>query len=133
MASRQAALLLFALLFVGTLGHGAIVYPLSRNSIDSDEVNCDRGSDHCSAKATGTGCVNHTHPTEPCKNGQASFWYSQGDVFFASLLPTDRHSLFFFAGCFIGCPECDHKSGRRQTDLCGNGKERTIPDWCVGA
>ena len=33
------------------------------------------------------------------KNGQASFYYSQG--------------------CFIGCPTCDNKSGRRQTDLCG--------------
>ena len=32
-------------------------------------------------------------------------------------------------GCFIGCPECDHKSGRRQTDLCGLGKIATLPDW----
>ena len=24
-------------------------------------------------------------------------------------------------GCFIGCPECDHESGRRQTDLCKLG------------
>ena len=31
-------------------------------------------------------------------------------------------------GCFIGCPECDHESGRRQTDLCGLGKEPTIND-----
>ena len=40
-----------------------------------------------------------------CMNGQASFWYSQG--------------------CFIGCPECDHVSGRRQTDLCRNGMKPT--------
>ena len=39
---------------------------------------------------------------DPCHNGQAPFWYSQG--------------------CFIGCDECDHKSGRRQIDLCGKGK-----------
>jgi hypothetical protein len=31
---------------------------------------------------------------DKCNNGQASFWYSQG--------------------CFIGCPECDNESGRRQ-------------------
>ena len=47
------------------------------------------------------------HPVAPplcrtqCNNGQAAFWYSQG--------------------CFIGCPTCDHMSGRRQTDLCGLG------------
>ena len=29
---------------------------------------------------------------DECQNGQASFWYSQG--------------------CFIGCPTCDHLSGR---------------------
>ena len=48
----------------------------------------------CDAKATATvaskvgvygGCVNATHPGQPCINGQAAFWYSQG--------------------CFIGCPE----------------------------
>ena len=43
-----------------------------------------------------------------CENGQAAFYYSQG--------------------CFIGCPTCDHKSGRRQTDLCGLGKQATLND-----
>jgi hypothetical protein len=43
-----------------------------------------------------------------CFNGQADFWYSQG--------------------CFIGCPECDHMSGRRQVDLCGLGFKATIND-----
>jgi hypothetical protein len=60
-------------------------------------------------EAKGDGCVNHTYPTEPCHNGQASFWYSQG--------------------CFIGCPTCDGLSGRRQTDLCGLGKKATLPDY----
>jgi len=49
-----------------------------------------------------------------CNNGQAGFWYSQG--------------------CFIGCPECDNESGRRQTDLCGSGKKQTLTDpkyWTV--
>lgn len=31
--------------------------------------------------------------------------------------------------CFIGCPECDHLSGRRQTDLCGLGKKATLPQY----
>jgi len=51
---------------------------------------------------------------DKCNNGQASFWYSQG--------------------CFIGCPECDNKSGRRQIDLCGLGKKQTLTDpkyWSV--
>jgi len=81
--------------FVGIVnGHGAIVTPRSRNSIDY-LVNVDEQS-----------CSNVTG--DPCHNGQASFWYSQG--------------------CFIGCPTCDHKSGRRQTDLCGLGKKATIND-----
>lgn len=32
-------------------------------------------------------------------------------------------------GCFIGCPACDHKSGRRQTDLCRLGFNDTLPDY----
>eukprot|EP00039_Didymoeca_costata_P018358 m.333142 g.333142 ORF g.333142 m.333142 type:complete len:370 (+) comp17080_c0_seq1:62-1171(+) len=75
-------------------GHGAIVVPRSRNSIDYLlGINTQR-------------CSNSSG--ENCNNGQASFWYSQG--------------------CFIGCPTCDHKSGRRQTDLCGLGKVATIND-----
>jgi len=51
----------------------------------------------------GNPCSNLTGAA--CTNGQAAFWYSQG--------------------CFIGCPTCDHASGRRQTDLCGNGMKPT--------
>merc|ERR1719174_3022199 len=90
------------------VAHGELVWPTSRNSVDSDEVNCPKG-DNCGAKVKGGGCVNVTHPGEPCLNGQAAFWYSQG--------------------CFIGCPSCDHLSGRRQTDLCGLGKKATLPDY----
>jgi hypothetical protein len=32
------------------------------------------------------------------------------------------------ARSFIGCPTCDHMSGRRQTDLCGLGKVATNND-----
>ena len=54
-------------------------------------------------------CTNITGRTPgDCNNGQAGFYYQQG--------------------CFIGCPECDHVSGRRQIDLCGLGKKATIND-----
>lgn len=51
-------------------------------------------------------CANITG--DKCENGQAAFYYSQG--------------------CFIGCDECDHMSGRRQTDLCKKGKKATVND-----
>lgn len=86
--------------FLGAAGHGAIVSPRSRNSVDYlVGVNVPK------AWPSDRQCVNITGG--PCDNGQAAFWYSQG--------------------CFIGCPECDHLSGRRQVDLCGLGKA-TIND-----
>jgi len=109
----QTALVLGALALLCSVArvnaHGALVYPLSRNSVDANEVGCDAHTDVCTTTAKGVGCVNFTHPGQPCHIGQASFWYSQG--------------------CFIGCPECDHLSGRRQTDLCGLGKKATLPDY----
>lgn len=72
-------------------GHGALVFPRPRNSIDYlknvNEEQCSNITGHA------------------CHDGQAAFWYSQG--------------------CFIGCPTCDHISGRRQTDLCKLGKKAT--------
>eukprot|EP00051_Salpingoeca_urceolata_P026302 m.476804 g.476804 ORF g.476804 m.476804 type:complete len:369 (+) comp20661_c0_seq1:1385-2491(+) len=86
--------LVVALAVVSVHGHGAIVSPRSRNSIDYlANVNTQK-------------CANITGAA--CNNGQAAFWYSQG--------------------CFIGCPTCDHMSGRRQTDLCGLGKKATLND-----
>eukprot|EP00041_Stephanoeca_diplocostata_P018737 m.395630 g.395630 ORF g.395630 m.395630 type:complete len:268 (-) comp21104_c0_seq1:75-878(-) len=77
-------------------GHGAMVSPRSRNSIDYTLG--------IPFKKTSSPCANVTGA--PCNNGQAAFWYSQG--------------------CFIGCPTCDHISGRRQTDLCKLGAKPTI-------
>jgi hypothetical protein len=88
-------------------GHGAMVTPRSRNSIDFDE-----NVSHFPASGGGDNwawCTNMTGA--PCNNGQAAYWYSQG--------------------CFIGCPECDHKSGRRQTDLCGKGFVGMLPDYAI--
>lgn len=84
---------------LGVAGHGAIVTPRSRNSVDylvGVNVPAHWPSDRECTNITGG----------PCNNGQAPFWYSQG--------------------CFIGCPQCDHLSGRRQVDLCGSGMKRSI-------
>ena len=91
-------------LFASAAGHGAIVSPRSRNSVDY-LVGVNTPKDWASNKD----CTNisGTNPGD-CHNGQAGFYYSQG--------------------CFIGCPECDHISGRRQIDLCGLGKEATLND-----
>ena len=48
---------------------------------------------------------------DKCNNGQTAYWYSQG--------------------CFIGCPDCDHVSGRRQTDLCKKGFVGQLPDDAI--
>lgn len=88
------ALVSLSAIVASVYGHGAIVSPRSRNSIDY-LVNVNTQN-----------CANITG--DKCQNGQASFWYSQG--------------------CFIGCPTCDHMSGRRQTDLCGLGKVATLND-----
>jgi len=82
-------------------GHGAIVTPRSRNSIDFQV-----GINSPKHWPSDWECTNVTSNGYGCFNGQAPFYYSQG--------------------CFIGCAECDHTSGRRQIDLCGSGKTRTI-------
>merc|ERR1719272_1476729 len=87
-------------------GHGAMVTPRSRNSIDYDENISHTNSGGGSNWAW---CTNLTGA--PCNNGQSAYWYSQG--------------------CFIGCPECDHKSGRRQTDLCKKGFVGQLPDYAI--
>ena len=89
------------LLAPGADGHGAIVTPRSRNSVDY-LVGVNSPKDWPSDG----GCANITG--DKCMNGQAAFYYSQG--------------------CFIGCDECDHTSGRRQIDLCGKGKVGTLPE-----
>ena len=121
-------------LVVGAAGHGAIVSPRSRNSVDylvgvNTPVVRVSPTPHMPVHpplglplplpptrrsplqdwSSNKDCTNITGKTPgDCHNGQAGFYYSQG--------------------CFIGCPECDHKSGRRQIDLCGKGFKATIND-----
>ena len=90
-----------SLLITACLGHGELVNPLPRNAIDRRLPRSERTPKYPSS------CTNKTGHAA-CDGGQAMYWYSQG--------------------CFIGCPECDHISGRRQVDLCGLGKQPTIND-----
>ena len=87
-------------LVASAAAHGAVVTPRARQSVDYlVEVNVPKDWPQ------DRDCVNITGSR--CDNGQAPFWYSQG--------------------CFIGCPHCDHLSGRRNVDLCGLGKVATLP------
>jgi len=88
----------FTTLFGSAAAHGAMVYPIPRNSIDRQLPLAERTPKHAPS------CTNLTG--ESCDNGQAQYWYSQG--------------------CTIGCPACDSVSGRRQADVCGAGKAPTI-------
>ena len=73
--------------FAGAVhGHGTVVSPRSRNSVDY-LVGVNTPVDWPSNKD----CSNITG--DDCHNGQATFWYSQG--------------------CFIGCDECGCISNRR--------------------
>ena len=122
-----------ALLHALAAGHGAIVTPRSRNSVDW-LVGVNSPKDW----PADWECTNVSSNGFGCYNGQAAFYYSQG--------------------CFIGCKECasaviapafvalelsanqprtqvattcidrrcDHLSGRRQIDLCDSGMTRTI-------
>lgn len=57
----ESVCILFVLV-VSVAGHGALVNPISRNSVDAKEA------DRCA-------CANNT---KSCSNGQACYWYSQG-------------------------------------------------------
>ena len=94
------SLLLYAVCHVE--GHGAMVHPRSRNSIDAFASIPPGGH-------TFAPCTNITG--EACNNGQSAYFYSQG--------------------CFIGCPECDHVSGRRQTDLCKKSFVGQLPTHAI--
>ena len=105
MARGVPATLALSLLPAVVCGHGAIITPRSRNSWDYT-VGVNTPKDWPS----NVDCTNVSgmYPAD-CRNGQAGFYYSQG--------------------CSIGCPQCDHVSGRVQKDICGLGMEATLPDY----
>ena len=117
--------------------------PRSRNSIDWQEGPLKNGG---LGGTTWAWCQNMTG--DKCNNGQTAYWYSQGvSAARESLLrasepprpgtarPALTHSLTCpvvrVTQCFIGCPECDHVSGRRQTDLCKKGFVGQLPDDAI--
>jgi hypothetical protein len=107
MAPPRAVTLLVALLAAlpeRGRGPGQLVTPRPRNSIDFDDPRIP-----AKLRTTWAWCQNITGA--PCNNGQTAYWYSQG--------------------CYIGCAQCDHVSGRRQVDLCGKGLVGMLPDESV--
>jgi hypothetical protein len=103
MAPKIVALLLLLCAAERAASHGAMVHPRSRNSVDAFDALAKK------SPITFAQCVNVSGGS--CTNGQSAFWYSQG--------------------CFIGCPECDHMSGRRQTDLCKLGFVGQLPSEAI--
>jgi hypothetical protein len=99
---------LFLALLPTASGHGAMVHPRSRNSVDAYDALAKKTPLPITFAASNQ-CVNASGGT--CENGQSAFWYSQG--------------------CFIGCPECDHVSGRRQTDVCKKGFVGELPSEAI--
>ena len=100
------------------LGHGFMVNPTARNSVDKDLPIFHNGSQPafpldskgtpgCYPRHGSCGCY-CGNGTTPCLSGQSCFWFSQG--------------------CTIGCPTCDGKSPRSFKDLCGLGKKATVCD-----
>jgi len=89
-------------------GHGALVYPLSRNAVERSLPWLQRTPNtpcYCANLTAGTASASER---SGCDNAQACYWYSQG--------------------CTIGCPTCDGTNGRVQIDLCGLGEKATIND-----
>eukprot|EP00041_Stephanoeca_diplocostata_P007815 m.112842 g.112842 ORF g.112842 m.112842 type:complete len:390 (-) comp17044_c0_seq1:271-1440(-) len=84
-------LLASALCIASVEGHGSVIMPLSRNSIDAETSAWSDGKH----PETGTiepyncGCTNGS---DICNNGQSCFWFSQG--------------------CTIGCSKCDGNGTR---------------------
>ena len=103
-----------------------MVTPRSRNSVDFAE-----GPKHNDGLGgtTWAWCQNVTG--DKCNNGQTAYWYSQGCASLHPAAPPRAADLTGAAVGFIGCPECDHESGRRQTDLCKKGFVGKIPDAAI--
>eukprot|EP00039_Didymoeca_costata_P003836 m.69995 g.69995 ORF g.69995 m.69995 type:complete len:366 (-) comp12098_c0_seq1:106-1203(-) len=95
-------------------GHGFVIYPPSRNSVDRDlplfqdgKFPLPNGKPGCTQETSVCGCW-CTNGTSPCEVAQSCFWFSQG--------------------CTIGCPTCDGISARAQKDLCNNGMKAVVCD-----
>lgn len=119
--------------------HGAIITPRSRNSWDFT-VGVNTPKDWPSnADCTN---VTGTSPAD-CHNGQAGFYCKQPGLLHRCAAATCNlrpcvHCIKLTTassikqscgGTCAGCLECDHVSGRVQTDICGLGMKATLPDY----
>eukprot|EP00656_Telonema_subtile_P015169 TRINITY_DN17912_c0_g1_i1.p1 TRINITY_DN17912_c0_g1~~TRINITY_DN17912_c0_g1_i1.p1 ORF type:complete len:287 (+),score=40.91 TRINITY_DN17912_c0_g1_i1:125-985(+) len=105
MSSTTSVLLACALVGLAA-GHGGMLIPMPRNSIDSELPAWSNG------KHPRTGVIEPlpcdcTNGTSPCNSGQSCFWFSQG--------------------CSIGCDKCDN-DGRRFPNYDHCGKADTVPE-----
>jgi hypothetical protein len=107
----------FLATFRTALGHGSVLYPPTRNAIDS-QVAPWKGAvtsntqqfpmtGHWKYMPFGCDCSNGT---EPCEAGQGCFWFSQG--------------------CTIGCEECDGNGARVRggRNVCNTTMKPTLND-----
>ena len=115
---KASSCVLVLLCVPAVLGHGFMVSPTARNSIDKDlplfhngtqpAFPLDsKGTPGCYPRHGSCGCY-CGNGTTPCLSGQSCFWFSQG--------------------CTIGCPTCDGVSPRSFKDLCGLGMKATVCD-----
>merc|ERR1711973_211912 len=105
---------------VDVSGHGAVVYPPPRNSIDHGEKpwsgEVPQQVPAVSDPKNGVWCPVPSHGGEnktTGENGQACFWFSNG--------------------CSIGCPECDGTTRgpsihTNKADICGKNYRATVCD-----
>ena len=98
-------------------GHGHVIIPPPRNSIDARDQPLfangafpqTNGEPGCTEDMQVCGCW-CANGTSPCDSGQTCYWFSQG--------------------CTIGCDTCSDvpKASRSNTDLCNSGLNATVCD-----
>jgi lytic starch monooxygenase len=115
MALRGWSALVVAGLLPSTAGHGSLIVPPPRNSVDRSLPDW-RGGKHTPSSPNAPGmptiepfgcdCVNGT---EACESAQSCFWFSNG--------------------CTIGCSHCTGNGSRIfNNDICGSGLNATVTD-----
>ena len=67
-----------ALLVASVAGHGSMVMPLARNSIDAESAAWSHGKHPSTGTIEPYDC-HCTNGTDICDNGQSCFWFSNGE------------------------------------------------------
>lgn len=107
MASVHVAVVLLASVPLAA-GHGSVVYPPTRNSVDRNLPPWKGGKHPDTGDKEPFGCV-CSNGTKPCDVGQSCFWFSNG--------------------CTIGCDKCDGNGARIPNSCrCGQCANSTVND-----